>query len=250
MRAVGAHPSLSPTLSSTKNQAAVRVLHDIAVLYRSSPTNTAAAHPPPPPPTCTTRLQLGLLRSRLPPTANTHNLSLPPSITQPLALSTTHLHHQAAARVLHDIAVLYRQRRQREDGEPAAIGRKVHKGAEWVPRAPVVHARHDGAQVRVLRLLHLRGWNRAGGGGRGRCLPDMMVHSCMRCARSNRGGGTHGGGASGGAQVYCTGSATLLQAARPASSCEPPNPSWRRPAPAVCGLIHLDSIQLPCARTP
>lgn len=41
-----------------------------------------------------------------------------------------------------------------EDGVAGAISCKVHQRAKGVPRPPVVHVAHDGAQVRKLRLLH------------------------------------------------------------------------------------------------
>ena len=67
-----------------------------------------------------------------------------------------HLHHQAAARILHDVARVDGQRGEAEYGVARLIRRKVHQRAEGVPRSPVVHPRHHRAQVRKLRLLHLR----------------------------------------------------------------------------------------------
>ena len=65
-----------------------------------------------------------------------------------------HLHHQAAPRVLQDVARLDGERREAEDGVPSAVGGKVDEGTKGVPRAAVVHPAHDRAQVRKLRLLH------------------------------------------------------------------------------------------------
>lgn len=66
-----------------------------------------------------------------------------------------HLHDQAAARVLHNVARVDRQRGQAEYGVARLVRRKVHQRAKGVPRPPVVHPRHHRAQVRKLRLLHL-----------------------------------------------------------------------------------------------
>ena len=84
-----------------------------------------------------------------------YNPSMRPSSCAAATQSNTHMHHQTAAAVLHDVARVDGQRRHAEDGEARAVGRKVHERAKGVPRSPVVHAGHRGAQVRKLRLLHL-----------------------------------------------------------------------------------------------
>lgn len=49
---------------------------------------------------------------------------------------------------------MHGQRRHAEDRMPGAVSSKVHQGAKGIACSPVVHARHDGAQVRKLRLLN------------------------------------------------------------------------------------------------
>ena len=66
-----------------------------------------------------------------------------------------HLHDQAAAGVLHDVASVDGQRGQAEDGVARLIRSKIDQRAERVACSPVVHVGHHCAQVRKLRLLHL-----------------------------------------------------------------------------------------------
>lgn len=67
-----------------------------------------------------------------------------------------HLHDEGAAGVLVQVVAVDGQRREAEDGVPRAVRGKVDEHAERVPRAPVVHVRHVGAQVSVLRALDLQ----------------------------------------------------------------------------------------------